>query len=453
MNNKELHQREAYIILAACIGLIAGCVLLNISLVFGFAFSIMLSCYIFFNKGFTPKELVAMMRHGLIECRILFLLILLIGATVSILLSSGVVPTMIYYGFEYMKGMNFLFISFVIVAISSVFMGTAIGTVSTIGLAILGIGKGFGIPTTVLLGVIVSGAFLADKISPISGLLNLTLSATNTNYKGAIKSMLVTLIPTILLTGGIFYYLGTKYTIGTNTTNIFEFQRAIKANFFISPFLLLVPVLIVVLSFFGFKIIYSISTGLMGGVIISFIFQGMTIGQIITSIFWGYKGSTASLKLNEVLISGGVASMLEVLLIVMGAISLSSILEKTGLINYVTNKVISKINSKGELIIKTGLISGILTIVTCDQTMGIILPGRLLRDKYAELNLSENVLARTISDTGTIIAPLMPWNVNSLLIGLVAGTKVFYSPFAVLCYISPLITLIYGFIYDKLSSK
>lgn len=453
MIKKELHQGEAYTILAICIGLIAGCVLLNISLVFGFVVSIIMSCFIFVNKGFTPKELVVMMKNGLAECRILYLLILLIGATVSILLSSGVVPTMIYYGFEYMKGMNFLFISFIIVAISSVFMGTAIGTVSTIGLAILGIGKGFGIPTTVLLGVIVSGAFLADKISPISGLLNLTLSSTNTNYRDAFKSMLVTLTPTILITGGIYYYLGTKYTIGSNTINILEFQKAIKADFFVSPFLLLVPVIIVVLSFLGFKIIYSISTGLMGGIIISFIFQRVTIIQIIKSIFWGYRGSTTSLKLNEVLISGGVVSMFEVLLIVVGAISLSSILEGTGLINYITNKVISKINSKGELIIKTGLISGILTIVTCDQTMGIILPGRLLKNKYVELELSENVLARTISDTGTIIAPLMPWNVNSLLIGLVAGTKVFYSPFAVLCYISPLITLIYGFMCDKLIRK
>lgn len=144
MIKSELHQWEAYIILATCIGLIAGCVLLNISLVFGFLVSIIMSCFMFFNKGFKFKELLIMMKIGLAECRILYLLILLIGATVSILISSGVVPIMIYYGFEYMKGMNFLFISFIIIAISSVFMGTAIGTISTIGLAILGSGKGFG---------------------------------------------------------------------------------------------------------------------------------------------------------------------------------------------------------------------------------------------------------------------------------------------------------------------
>ena len=69
-----------------------------------------------------------MMLSGLSECKILYLLILLIGANVSIWLSSGVVPSMIYYGFEYMKEINFLFAAFLITAIGSVFMGTAVGT-------------------------------------------------------------------------------------------------------------------------------------------------------------------------------------------------------------------------------------------------------------------------------------------------------------------------------------
>jgi len=453
MIKQSLNQIDAYIILSTCVLLIVSCVLLNLSLVYGFAISIVLSCFIFFMKGFSIRKLANMMLSGLNECKTIYILILLIGANVSIWLSSGVVPSMIYYGSKYMSGINFLFAAFLITAISSIFMGTAIGTVSTIGLAILGIGKGFGIPTNVLLGAVVSGAFVADKISPISGLLNLTLSSTNTNYKETLKTMLVTLIPTLILSSAIYYCIGIKYSINNNSVSVLKFQKIIKISFFISPYLLLIPVLLVILCLIGLKIVDSISIGLFGGIIISFYFQKITIIKIISSILWGYKGNTPSIKLNEILISGGVVSMFEVLLIVMCAIALSSILEGTGLINYITDKTILKIESKEDLIIKTGLISGILTAITCDQTMGIVLPGKLLKNKYNELNVSRTILARTISDTGTIIAPLMPWNVNCLVIKLVAVTTVSYSPFAVLCYISPMITFAYGFLQKKLKNK
>jgi len=62
-------------------------------------------------------------------------------------------------------------------------------------------------------------------------------------------------------------------------------------------------------------------------------------------------------------------------------------------------------------------------------------------------------LARTISDTGTIIAPLMPWNVNALIIGTVVGVTSGYAIFAVLCYISPIITLIIGSINREANFK
>jgi len=136
----ELKNRDIYFVLGVCLILIGGCVLLNFSLVFGFGISIILSCFVFVNKGFNLKDLIDVMYRGLIECRIVYVVILLIGATVSIWLSSGVVPSMIYYGFEYMKETNFLLASFLIMSISAVFMGTSVGTISTIGIAILGIG-------------------------------------------------------------------------------------------------------------------------------------------------------------------------------------------------------------------------------------------------------------------------------------------------------------------------
>lgn len=449
MDNSKINPKDTKLALAVTAILIVSCIFLNISLVFGFLGSILTVLFILLNKGMPINKLKEIIYEGIVECKTLYILILLIGATVSMWLSSGVVPAMIYYGLKYMGGINFLLSAFLITSIMAIFMGTAVGTISTIGLALLGIGKGFGIPSHILLGAIVSGAFIADKISPISGLLNLTLTATKIKYREALRAMIVTLIPTYILTAFIYYYIGQDYVVGGDVSSLMEYQSAISQSFNISPWLMILPVGILLLSIAGLKTISTILLGLVGGVIASTLLQGMSIIMVFKSMFFGYSGNTVSDKLNSVLISGGIISMLEVVCIVGGAVALSGLLEKSGLIKPLISKAISSIKTEKQLLLRTGMISGILTIITCDQTVGIVLPGRVLNEKYRDMDVESSILARSISDTGTIIAPLFPWNVNSLIIGMISGVSaISYGPYAVLCYICPII-----FIFSSLGFR
>lgn len=441
MEKVKISKLEIYSILFFCIAPIIMCILMNVSLVYAFLIGI---CYVFFSSiknGFKVNEVKQMILDGVWECRNLYVVILLIGAMVSVWISSGVVPTMIYYGLEYMKGMNFLFAAFLFVGMSSIFMGTAVGTISTMGVALLGIGKGFNIPVPILVGAVVSGAFLADKLSPISGLLNLTLTTTNTNYKDAIKSALYTIVPTIIISALIYYVIGIRYqNIEAVDTSIL-LMDSMKEEFYISIYILILPILIIIMSFMGIKSTYCMFIGVIIGVIVSVVFQDFSMKQVLIYIWSGFDAKGMSQLVNETLVSGGIVSMIEVVFIVIGAISLSNMLQGTGVIEYLTEDIISNIKNKKDLIIKTGILSSILTVITCDQTMGIVLPSKLLKEKYEEMGVEKSLLARTISDTGTIIAPLMSWNVNALIITLVTGVScVSYAPYAVLCFITPLIT-------------
>lgn len=351
----KIRKGEIYLTLFSCIIPIIVCVLFNISLVYAFLLGIIFSSIISIKNGFKIREIKEIILNGVYECKSLYIVILLIGATVSVWLSSGVVPAMIYYGLEYMKGMNFLFAGFLLIALSSVFMGTAVGTISTIGVAILGIGKGFGIPTHILVGVIVSGAFIADKISPISGIFNLTLTTTGTKYKDLTKLSMKTLLPVISISSIIYYFIGMKYQGVDSLNNSLEFTRAISSEFFISPLLLLLPISIIVLSVLGVNSTYCTLGGVICGIITTIIYQDTTIEEILRYIILGFKVNTNSQIINETLVSGGVISMISVVLIVIGAISLSSILQGTGIINYITKDIIERINNKKDLILKTGL--------------------------------------------------------------------------------------------------
>lgn len=421
---------------------IVGCILMSIPLYVGFLLGILFTLGILYKSGYSLKELQNIIMTSIYEVRHLCAVIMLIGATTSIWLSSGVVPTIMYYGFTYMEGINFLLAAFIIMVAVSVFMGTAVGTISTVGISLLGIGLGLGIPVEIMVGVLVSGAFVADKISPLSGLVNLTMTSVKINYKEMIRGMLVTLIPTLIITAAVYYIIGLKYTSG-DYSKLLYYKNAISESFNTSLILLSLPIIVLTLSVLGVNSLKTIGIGLIIGAVLSITFQQMTFAEVLEGVLFGYHGNTLSPELNKMLASGGMISMIEVILVVLGGVILVKLFENSDVLMPVMDKLTSKANSRISLILRTGFISSLMTVVTCDQTVGIILPGRILHDKYKEFKLDNSVLARTISDSGTIIAPLMAWNVNSFIIRPIVGISAAqYASYAVLCYVCPIVTIL-----------
>ncbi|MDD3223605.1 MAG: Na+/H+ antiporter NhaC family protein [Clostridium sp.] len=447
MKENKVSKKDTNIILISILVSIIVCVIFKIFLFYGFLISILITLFLLIKNGFSITELLNIIKQGLYECKSLFILMTLIGAMISVWMASGVVPSILYYGLKYMQNTNFLLATFILTTIVAILMGTAFGTISCIGIALLGLSKIFGIPNYILLGAIVSGASIGDKISPLSSLFNLTLETVQINYKDALVSILKTLIPTYFVSCTIYYFIGKNYSLVLSNSNITNFMSTINNNFLISPLLLLLPLSIIIMSLLGMKMIKSTTLALACGIIVSICFEKASFYSIIAAIFSGYKINTNSIELNKILVSGGIISMISILLIIAGAIALSSILQKTGLITPIIIKTTEKIKSNEELILKTGLISSLLTAIS-DQSVGIILPGKVLGTKYKQLGLKNSTLSRTISDTGTIIAPLIPWNVNSLFIFTTTGIAATqYAPYAILCYISPIITFVSSNMY------
>ena len=432
-----------------CLIFIIGSIVFSIPIYYGFLTGIIFTGIVLYKSGYSIKELWKTIISAIWDIKNLLVIIMFIGATTSIWLASGVVPTIMYFGFSYMEGVNFLLAAFLIMCVVSMFMGTAVGTLSTVGISLSGIGLGMGIPHNLIVGVLVSGAFIADKISPLSGLVNLVMTTVNRNYKEIFKSMIITLIPTIIITSIIYFIIGSKYTVG-NTENLILYKQAIAEGFNTNPILLVLPLVVLTLSILGLNSIVTFSIGIAVGIILSIIFQKSDILSIINALIFGYHGNTPSAELNNLLVSGGMVSMIEAIFIVVGAFLLIKLFEKGNILIPLMDKLVYGINSRISLIKRTGLISVLMTVATCDQTSGIILPGTMLQEKYKELKLDNAVLARTIFDTGVIVAPLMPWNINSFLIKPIMGiTAAQYAPYAVLCYVCPLITVLVSHIQYK----
>ncbi|MDD4503622.1 MAG: Na+/H+ antiporter NhaC family protein [Clostridiaceae bacterium] len=441
---------SSYLVLIVSLGLIGICILLNIPMYLGFVGAVIFTEVILTRKGYEIRTLNNMVLIGIRDCLKLIIIITLTGATVSIWLSSGIVPTLIYYGFEYIKHINYILACFIVTSVVAVVMGTSVGTVSTIGIALIGIGKGFEIPAHILLGAIVSGAFFADRISPISGLVNLMIKTVDIKYKDYLKSMLNTLMPSIIIAAAAYYFIGRDYISVINPEKIAILQGNIIKAFEITPILLLLPLIVIIMSVCGINPIINMSIGVVGGSLISIFLQKNTVLEVSKYILSGYKSATGIEELDNILRGGGIQSMAEVLLIVAGAVALSSLLEGTNMINPIIERVMETVKNKLSLIFRTSAFSCLITIVTCDQVVGIILLGKLLKNRFADFGIKKVKLARTISDSGTSIAPLIPWNVNSIIIFAITGiSTIQYAPYAVLCYILPFITVLFAFFKEK----
>ena len=422
-----------------CIGL---SLFTGVSLAVGFLAAILL-CAVSQYQNFELKPMLSSMVKAVGEVKLLYVIIFLIGASVSSWLAGGVVQTIMVYGLKAMLGKNVILMTFIITAVAGFFMGTAIGTISTLGIAILGIGAAFNIPMPMLLGAAVSGAFISDKISPLSGLMNLTLSGAGAAYRDSVKVMLITLLPTLVLSGLFYAFIGADY-VTSSVEQVGQIESAMQTAFTIHPALFLLPVFVVGMALFGKPSTLSIGSGVVIGILFSVWIQGNTLIESIKYILFGYKAQTGDLLLDGVLKSGGMVGMVEVILIVMGAVALSDLMESSKLTSRLFGPYFDSVKTGNQLLMRSGFVSIVLTALTCDQTAGIVLPLKVLRNKGEAFNVTPAMSVRAISDTGTIIAPLMPWNINALIIvGITGIGAVAYAPYAVLCALAPIVHTVY----------
>ncbi|MGL5956020.1 MAG: sodium:proton antiporter, partial [Brevinema sp.] len=74
------------------------------------------------------------------------ILLYIIGMVIATWILSGVVPTMIYYGLLVINPVYFLFSAALLCALISLPTGSSWTTAGTVGVALMGIGEGLGVP-------------------------------------------------------------------------------------------------------------------------------------------------------------------------------------------------------------------------------------------------------------------------------------------------------------------
>lgn len=443
--------RDSLITLLMVVLCIVSAILLKISLFWGFATAILLLLFFFGRKGFDPKALIDSALIAVRGCTVVYVVILLMGASIAIWIASGVIPAIIYYGLDWFAKETFLMAAFLITAVVAMIMGTGLGTLSTIGIALMGIGSGFGFAPPLILGAILSGSYIADKLSPVNGLVNLQLGVAKLPYKTYAKAALKTTVPVMLACAGLYAWLGSTVPTVSASVDTAELRAALAEQFVMSPVLFAIPALLLAMTFKGFKIHIGMLVCILIGSVTAILAQGAGVMQLAGWLLRGYSLSAQSAPLLAgILKGGGVLPMLEVLMIVLCAVAFSGILERTDALAPMMGRLISERDGPGRLTVKTGLLSILFLSVSCDQTLPILLPVKSLRGAFEARGLTIADLVRTVSDTGVVMAPLQFWNVNTIIIaGLTGITPAMYGKYSFLLYLFPLATVLYAAVLGR----
>ncbi len=381
-------------------------------------------------------------------------ILITVGMIIGLWIASGTVPTLIYYGLIILSPEWFLGAGMILCSIVSVSLGTSWGTTGTVGLALMGIGEGFGIPMYWTAGAVVSGAFFGDKISPLSDTTNLAPAVTGTNLFDHIRNMLPTTVPSMLVALAIYIIAG--FTLIDTSQVSFERIEAITGAlddaFWISPIMLLPALLVIVLAVMKKPPIPSLFAGAVLGAIMAIMFQGAGLHDTFTYANSGYSVTTGVAEIDPLLNRGGIQSMMWVISLVLLALGLGGALEKVGCLQAIIAVIIQKVKSFRGIQTSAILTSVATNTVAGDPYLSIALPGRMYVPVYRGIRYSPLNLSRAIEEGGTLVSPLVPWNaggafvITALGLGVADGNfqNLLYIPLAFACWLSPCIGVFYA---------
>jgi NhaC family Na+:H+ antiporter len=395
------------------------------------------------------------------------LILLMIGALAGTWLISGVIPAMIYYGLKVLHPSIFLVASVVVCAVVSLATGSSWGTVATVGIALLGIGRAIGMSDGLIAGAIISGAYFGDKISPMSDTTNLAPAMAGTDLFTHIRYMLWTTIPSISIALIIFLLIGLFRTAEVSPDNIQALSASIHSKFNINILLFSAPALVIFMIIRKYNAITALMTGALLGGVLAVIFQPDIVKEvaggegsyaqnaymaIMTSMSSSVSLESDNPVAAELLSAGGMAGMLNTIWLIICAMCFGGVMEGVGLLERITRPLVNRARSTGALVSTTAASCVFVNVTASDQYLAIVVPGRMYADTYRKRGLAPQNLSRTLEDSGTVTSVLIPWNTCGATQAGVLGVATFtYLPFCFFNLISPFMTILYGYFGIKIA--
>lgn len=370
-----------------------------------------------------------------------------VGALIGTWIAGGIVPSIIYYGLSVMNPQIFLFAAFIICALTSLATGTSFGTVGTAGVAMMGIGHSFGIPLPLVAGAVISGAYVGDKMSPLSDTTVMTASLCKVDLIDHIRSMMWVSGPAVLIASILFITVGFFYISDTaDTSQAAAAMQALENHFTITPWLLLPAVIVIILLTRRLPAIPVITLGAVLGIICAWLVQDMSPVDAIQTAYYGNAMQSDEAFLNTLLNRGGIESMLGVIALILFALGLGGLMERVGILQAISQGFLSWANNPGRLTLSTMLGGFFGNFFGGAAYVSLITASTITEKNYDKQGIDRRVLSRNAEAGGTITTPMVPWTDGGVFMAATLGVSTLsYLPFLWYHMLVLVITIFYGY--------
>ena len=424
-----------------------GTAILKVGAILPLVVATIIACLFALKLGYSWDEMQQGMFDSISRVMIAILILIVVGMLIGVWILAGTIPTIIYWGLKLISPTSFLMTTFLICVVASTATGTSFGTMGTVGVALLGVGQALGFPLPMVVGAIVSGAYLGDKMSPVSDSTNIAASVCEVDLFSHISSMMWTTIPAAVVSALIYLFLGMQHGVeGAAAGNIPLILKTLEGQFNLSLLTLVPPLVLMVFAYRRMPAVPLLIMCVGVGILTAVLLQGAGVKPIAQSLMGGYASKSGVKQIDALLSRGGISSIMGTLVLLISGVAFGGVLEKMRTLEALIDATLRWAQTTGRLILSVIVSSYIILFGTGSQLVAIIIPARAFAQTFRDRNIHLRVLSRTCEDVGTIGCPLIPWSVHAFYILGVLGVSAYeYAPYALLNWIVPLFSIAYGY--------
>lgn len=396
-------------------------------------------------------------------------ILLAVGSLIGTWNMSGTIPTLVYYGIKILQPGYFYVASLIVCALVSLSIGSSWTTAGTIGVGLVGLASLVGVSPAVTAGAVISGAYLGDKLSPLSETTVLTSQLAGIDIYTHLRAQIWTSVPAFLIALVVLGLIGLRSSVAPDVDTGSELSQ-LDQLFWITPWNLIPLLALIVLSIKKVPASLAIMGAALLAAILAPIFQHDAIVRFINdesitpplvyvkaawlAIASGYEANSGIAVLDRLLSRGGMTSMLTTLWIIIGAVTFGTMLDEFKLLAKLINPLLERAQTTGRLLGSVVSTAFGLNVLAADQYIALVLPARLFRSEFEKRGLMPSNLSRACADGGTVTSALVPWNSCGAFMAATLGVPTLaYLPFCVFNIASPLLSWLWGVTGFKLARR
>src|SRR5215510_75987 len=170
----------------------------------------MIAMLVILKNGHPWEDVQAAANRAMSSITTAIFILLAVGALIGTWCLSGTIPTLVYYGIKILSPGWYYAASALICGVIAMSIGSSWTTAGTIGVGLVGIAAMLGVSTAITGGAVISGAYLGDKLSPLSETTIMTSQMVEVDVREHIKRQAWTSIPAFLIALVLFFLLGLR---------------------------------------------------------------------------------------------------------------------------------------------------------------------------------------------------------------------------------------------------